>query len=516
MSGKNSMSLFSAVLIGVTCMIGSGWLFSSQLTAVQAGNWGFLAWFMAAILVIMIGLCYNVVVRYYPVRGATARSSALSHNGIFGMPFAFANWFGIMVVIATEAQATTQYLGGALGDSSTLSNIFMSDGALTRYGKLIALLFLIGYLMVNYYGVKLLAKVNNVVTVLKVFVPTFAVIVFLIAAFGSNATQGSAMANFQQAANENYGIISAFLAIVNAGLIYSFNGFQTIVSYSSEVKNPKRNVPLSIILSVLVALTLYLLLQVGFMAAVPHQELMAQGGWHHLNFDSPLMKLAVLLGINFLVILLLADSVISPSATGYTYMGSASRMLYAMSSEKQMPSFLAKLHPKHHVSRPSLLLNFILAAIFLWNADSWAGLMVIVTGYHIIGYMAAPMSMGAFEPKKRYPGSVVFALLGLLLLTLGQHDLFMVVISLSIVMLVYGLTQSGQGQVKLIFHFALPFLVYLWTMLVVIELYHYMLLPVIVSFVLAIAVSMIFYWMATAPNFVNACQKHRGKVDIVD
>ncbi len=53
-------------------------------------------------------------------------------------------------------------------------------------------------------------------------------------------------------------------------------------------------------------------------------------------------------------------------------------------------------------------------------------------------------------------------------------------------------------------------------MLVVIELYHYMLLPVIVSFVLAIAVSMIFYWMATAPNFVNACQKHRGKVDIVD
>lgn len=35
------MSLFSAILIGTTCMVGSGWLFSAQLTAKNAGNWAF-------------------------------------------------------------------------------------------------------------------------------------------------------------------------------------------------------------------------------------------------------------------------------------------------------------------------------------------------------------------------------------------------------------------------------------------------------------------------------------------
>lgn len=35
------MTLFSAVLIGVTSMVGSGWLFSAQLTAKAAGNWAF-------------------------------------------------------------------------------------------------------------------------------------------------------------------------------------------------------------------------------------------------------------------------------------------------------------------------------------------------------------------------------------------------------------------------------------------------------------------------------------------
>jgi hypothetical protein len=36
------MSLFSAILIGVTSMVGSGWLFSAQLTAKNAGNWAFM------------------------------------------------------------------------------------------------------------------------------------------------------------------------------------------------------------------------------------------------------------------------------------------------------------------------------------------------------------------------------------------------------------------------------------------------------------------------------------------
>lgn len=43
----------------------------------------------------------------YLARGANTRFSAVSHNSIFAMPFAFANWFGIIVVISSEALAVT-------------------------------------------------------------------------------------------------------------------------------------------------------------------------------------------------------------------------------------------------------------------------------------------------------------------------------------------------------------------------------------------------------------------------
>ncbi|AJJ47401.1 amino acid permease family protein [Francisella tularensis subsp. novicida] len=45
--------------------------------------------------------------------------------------------------------------------------------------------------------------------------------------------------------NSQFGFSSALTAIVAGGLIYTFNGFQTVVAYASEVKNPGRNIPLT-------------------------------------------------------------------------------------------------------------------------------------------------------------------------------------------------------------------------------------------------------------------------------
>ncbi len=151
---SKKISLLRAVLIGVTSMVGSGWLFSAQLTAKAAGNWAFLAWVLASIVIMMVGLCLAKVVSVFPVRGATTRSSALSHNSLFAMPFAFANWFGVVVMISTEAQATTQYLAG-LKSFSWL----MDGGVISTYGMILSLFILFLYLIINFYGVKLLSSV---------------------------------------------------------------------------------------------------------------------------------------------------------------------------------------------------------------------------------------------------------------------------------------------------------------------------------------------------------------------
>ncbi len=52
---------------------------------------------------------------------------------------------------------------------------------------------------------------------------------------------------------------------------------------------------------------------------------MIVNGWQHLNFNSPFADLAIVLGINWLVILLYVDAFISPSGTGITYTATTSQ-----------------------------------------------------------------------------------------------------------------------------------------------------------------------------------------------
>ncbi|KAB2644047.1 MAG: APC family permease [Verrucomicrobia bacterium] len=483
-TNHKKISLLSATALSATAMVGSGWLFSAQLNAQLAGNYSFLAWFLAALLVMPVGLCLAQVVSVFPVRGATTRSSALSHNSIFGMPFAFANWFGIMVCVATEAQATTQYLSAALKNTD-----LMNDHGLTIYGKLFALGILFLYLIVNFYGIKLLAKVNNIVTALKIFTPIFTIVLFLIARFDTS--------NFQLDSHYVYTAGSALGAIVGAGLIYSFNGFQLAVAFASEIEKPKRNVPLSIVLSIVIVMFVYMALQLAFMGAVPHE--MLQAGWSSLNFHSPLLNLAILLGLHFLVILLMADSVISPSGTGYAYLGGSARMFYAMAAEGQMPQWsIGKLNPIYNLCRRSLLINWVMIAVVLWNAESWSSLMVVVTGYNLLGYMAAPISMGAIKPKTRVYGVIVFVILGLIMTTLPKHDLFMMIISLVVLMVIYGGVQlTKKNNFLILLGLITPFMGYL----AMIYVYQNLIYVGVVSF--------LFYLFITSVRFIQFCKKYK-------
>jgi len=479
---EKKISLVSATALSIATMIGSGWLFSAQLSAKYAGNLAFLAWILAALFVMGVGLCLASVVEVFPVTGATSRSSALSHNNIFGMPFAFANWFGILVVVANEAQATGQYLFAAMKDST-----FMRGDQVTALGKGGEVAIVLLYLIINFYGIKLLTRFNNTLTIIKIVVP--------LATIGLLLTTHFDKTNFSLVTNTMYSSHSVINALIGAGLIYSMNGYQTVASFAAEIKNSKRNVPLAIVLSITIVTILYIALQFSFMGAVPHQELV--NGWSKLNFSSPLYQLAIILNLNVLAISLVADSIISPSGTGCAYLGSTSRMLFGMSKQGQFPAWFAQINPGDHFSRRSLIFNYIIATIVLLCGDTWAGLMVLVTGCNIIGYMAAPISMGAIKPKNRIFGVIVFFVITLLMTTLPRNDMLVIDAVMSIIMLVYLLTQLRVMSISRVLSFVLPFIIYLWCF--------YLFPNAYILGVLAI----IFYILVTNKKYVTYCAKFR-------
>jgi amino acid transporter len=181
-------------------------------------------------------------------------------------------------------------------------NLYNVDtNSLTSIGILGASSLLIFYFLLNYWSVKLFLHFISVITVFKIIVPIITWIMLIYTGFHPG--------NFTQVGNTitPYGCESILTAIVTCGIILSFNGFQRPVNLAGEAKRPHINLPLAIIFSILITMTVYLLLQTAFIGAVP-PEMLAKASWKGINFHSPLVELALLL--HFVAILVYLNSFI--------------------------------------------------------------------------------------------------------------------------------------------------------------------------------------------------------------
>jgi amino acid transporter len=390
---KNKIGLLSASFIGISSIIGSGWLFAAYATAEVSGPAAILAWIIGGIIVLFLALCFSEIASLYPRRGLSAVVATLSHHKYFGFPFAIANWLGIVAVIALEADATVEYL---INIFPHLKPFLFVNHSLTLYGNAFSLLLVIMYCLVNFWGVRIMAKTNNILAVIKTIIPVLTVVVILTVAFHPG--------NFT-AVNHSfvpYGYGSIFTAIITTGIIISFNGFQSVVSFASEVKNPHRNIPLSLIISIVFCVCIYLLLQISFIAAMPSKYL--GQGWDKIIMNAPMVQLATALGLGYLSTIIYCGAFVAPFGTAVTFTGTATRMFTAMSKAEQMPKYFSKVDEKVGLSRKSLILNAVMASFFLVAFKSWSDLAIVLSLFHVFSYLPVPLALIVFrknvKPKK--------------------------------------------------------------------------------------------------------------------
>ena len=67
--------------------------------------------------------------------------------------------------------------------------------------------------------------------------------------------------------------------------------------------NPHKNIVRGVLISMIITAVIYVMLQVAFIGAID-PNLLAQKGWHGINYTSPFADIAILLGMNWLAILL--------------------------------------------------------------------------------------------------------------------------------------------------------------------------------------------------------------------
>jgi amino acid transporter len=372
---------------GLGSIIGSGWLFGAWHASRLAGPAAIFAWLIGAVVIMAIALTYAELGTLFPESGGIVRYARYSHGGLVGFIAAWANWISMVSVIPIEAVASVSYMASW---PYPWAQALIVNGDLTTPGLLASAALIIVFFLLNYWGVKLFVKTNSAITLFKFIIPALTVGGLMWGSFHPGNFGMSAHAQFAP-----YGWSAVFSAVATSGIVFSFNGFQSPLSLAGEAKDATKSIPFALIGSILLALVIYVLLQVAFIGAVNPASI--QGGWHGLNFASPFAELAIALNLNWLAVLLYADAFVSPSGTGSIYTATTARMVEAMERNKTLPRILGRVHPLFGVPRPAMWLNLIVSFVFLFFFRGWGALAAVISVAVVISYLCGPISLMALR-----------------------------------------------------------------------------------------------------------------------
>ncbi len=378
---QKSISTFSLTMTGVTAIIGSGWLLGTQKIAMIAGPASLLSWVVGAAVALLVGLFYIEVGSANPSSGGIGYYSHLTHGRFCGFLTSWINWLSIVAVPPIEAQGIVQYL-------SQLSPFFakfydLQSHNLTPSGIVFAFILMLFLMFINYWSVKIFIRFNNFFTILKILVPVLTIICLFYA--GLHAQNfGNSVETFMP-----FGVKSIFASVVACGVVMSFNGFQSPLTFSQEIESPKRQLPIAVIGSILIAFVIYVLLQAVFIGSISPTTLL--NGWQSINFRSPYVDLLMLANLQLMVTGVYIGSVISPTACGAAFIASSSRILYSLSTEGHLPAVLSKLNQWHNNPRNSIVVCTIVGSVFLLLFKGWYSLVAVISVLHLFSYVPAPI-----------------------------------------------------------------------------------------------------------------------------
>jgi amino acid transporter len=369
---KRNLGLLDLTLIGVGSMIGSSWLFSSLLAVKIAGPAAWISWLIAAFASFFIAMTLAELGSALPKTGGLVRYPAMTHGPLIGFIVSFAAFIMYSCVAGLEAVAVRTYASAWLpalgGAEPTLLGWWFQAG-------LIGVFFLI-----NYFGVKSFGKANSLVTVIKLGVPAVVIVTLALHFEPSNFTAHAFAPN---------GVSGITAAVSTAGLIFAFGGFQNIVMFSAEVRNPSRTITLAIFFSLLITTLVYVLLQVTFIGAVP--SAMLNQGWGALQMSTPFADLASMLGLAWLVKVIMADALISPAGTGNVYLAATARQVYAWARNGTFFKRFTALDANTGVPRLALWLSLFMALFWTLPFPSWEALVQVNSAAGVMLFTLLPI-----------------------------------------------------------------------------------------------------------------------------
>jgi len=296
---KQSLSLLDATLIVSGSMIGSGIFIVSADIARNLGcsGWMLATWVLAGLLTVAAALSYGELAGMFPKAGGQYIYLREAYNPfiafIYGWTVFTVIQSGAIAAVAVAFAKFTAYFFPFFSEKNILFNISFLNFSFTG-AKLLAIVSLIFITMVNLNGVDSGKWIQRIFTFAKIFSIFIVIILGLTVSFNSeifaqnwtnpfHAMQKDALG--QSFSISGMALLAAF-GTAMVGSLFSSDAWNNVTFIAGEIKNPVKNIPLSLLFGTLIVSTIYILTNIAYTALLPLQgsvgygDVLAQGIQH--------------------------------------------------------------------------------------------------------------------------------------------------------------------------------------------------------------------------------------------
>lgn len=363
---KRSLGSLEVFFIGFGAMIGFGWVTLTAGWLSDAGTLGAVSAFVIGTgIMALVGLVYSEMVSAMPLAGG-------EHNYLlrgFGPRLAFIGSWGIVggyiSVVAFEAVAIPRTIAYIIPQVNSIPLWTVADFEVHLIWALIGVVTAILLTLLNIRGIKQASFFQTSIVLFVIVMALALVVLSLMEGDRGNMdplfTGGSA------------GIITVLVVVP-----FMFVGFDVIPQSAEEVKIEPRNIGRLVVFSVAMAGLFYVTILLTTSSALPAAEM---GDFDLATADA----MGVLAGNEFWSNVVVAGGLAGLLTSWNAFLIGASRLIWAMANSGMLPTWFAKLHPKHKtpvnallfIGGLSIIAPFFGEQMMVWLVDSGSPSIVI-------------------------------------------------------------------------------------------------------------------------------------------
>ena len=283
---KPSLSAFDATMIVAGSMIGSGiFIVSADITRnVGSAGWLVAVWLLTGFMTLTAALSYGELSAMFPKAGGQYVYLKESYNPLLGFLYGW-SFFSVIQTgtIAAVGVAFSKFAGYFFPSlEMTDANILMQIGFLKIYpAQILSIATIILLTYINTKGVQGGKMIQSTFTITKL-ASLFGLIVFgfLLASKASiwdanwaNAWEMKTIASDNSTAPIFGVAILGAIAASMVGSIFSSDAWNNVTFIAGEIKNPKRNIGLSLFLGTLIVTVIYISANLMYLSVLPLNEI---------------------------------------------------------------------------------------------------------------------------------------------------------------------------------------------------------------------------------------------------